>query len=503
MFLRRLLLSLLLLTTLAACSSAPDETAVSRDVAERVGSAFEDNVLEVTSLHRLGSAPAPAAADGTTRRIVYYNAVLTLSRDYAFNDWEALNPQSLANLLGATPRGITGLSADGNRAGDTLRVRGSITYRAQDDGWRPVAVVRPAPTQAPTLDAGGPAGQARGVIERIQALFDRPPAAQEPARAIITEELEAAYRQIALRLERLERAFVVAGGPAGGEYDALANAMAAFGNQRGIRSAAVQTQGSLENLSLLVANRADAAIVQNDVAARYVAEHASSGPQAIRALGSLFPEPLHIVVRADSDIDSVAALRGRRVDLGLPDSGTRRTAERVLSARGVALDTIDDPALGSIAAAQALRRGEIDAFAAVINAPARFLQELATDVDIRLLPVMPAQDGSEPGLVPIVMPQGTYPGQAKATPTLAVAALLVSRADLDDETARSLVDSIYHHIDFPALGSGAGGQIAARNARLGISIPLHEGLPVMGTGNALPGEITAPRAPAPETPAPR
>ena len=217
------------------------------------------------------------------------------------------------------------------------------------------------------------------------------------------------------------------------------------------------------------------------------------------------------MVRADSDIDSVAALRGRRVDLGLPDSGTRRTAQAVLRARGVALDTLDDSALGGVAAAQALRRGEIDAFAAVINAPARFLQELAADVEIRLLPVVPAQDGSEPGLVPVVMPQGTYPGQTQPTPTLAVAALLVSRADLDDEAARSLVDSVYHHIDFPALGSGAGGQISVRNARVGISIPLHEALPVSGAA-ALPGQVRAPAAsgrdaqapatPATQTPAP-
>ncbi len=495
--LRRFCLALCLLAALVGCSSAPDEETVSRDVAARLATAFDGDVLGIDALRRLGSAPAPDAADGTPRRIVYYNATLNLARDYAFNDWDALNPQSLATLLGATARGVSGLEPAGNRAGDTLRVHGSITYRKDGDGWRPVAFIQPPPAQAPPMDNTGSASHARSVIERIRNLFDNPPAEEEPARAIITEELDAAYHQIALRLERLERAFLIAGGPIGGEYDRLARAMAAFGNQRGIRSAALETDGSLENLNLLAANRADVAIVQNDVAARFVAEQGDKpGPHAIRALGSLFPEPLHLVVRADSDIHSVADLAGKRFDLGLRDSGSRRTAEAVLKAHGVDVASLTDEARGGPAAAQALRDGEIDGFAAVINAPARFIQELSADLDIRLLPIEGPAPAGEPGLVPITMPQGTYPGQSQPTPTLAVAALLVGRADLDAEDARSLVESVYQHIDFPSLGSGAGGQISARNARVGISIPLHEAAPPMldGVKPELPGEVRAPAA---------
>ena len=62
----------------------------------------------------------------------------------------------------------------------------------------------------------------------------------------------------------------------------------------------------------------------------------SGGPiKTLRALGSLFPEPIHLVVAAGSSIREVSELRGKRVDIGLPNSGTRYDAVMVLAAYGL------------------------------------------------------------------------------------------------------------------------------------------------------------------------
>jgi len=62
---------------------------------------------------------------------------------------------------------------------------------------------------------------------------------------------------------------------------------------------------------------------------------ARGGPLAtLRALASLFPEPVHLVVPARSEIRRVADLRGKRVAVGLPDSGTHHTGLAVLQAHG-------------------------------------------------------------------------------------------------------------------------------------------------------------------------
>src|SRR5690606_14506741 len=68
----------LVLMLLSGCSRAPDETVVQEIVADRLQAAFEDPLLEISSLRRLGHAPLSAANDGAPRLIVYYNARLTL-----------------------------------------------------------------------------------------------------------------------------------------------------------------------------------------------------------------------------------------------------------------------------------------------------------------------------------------------------------------------------------------------------------------------------------------
>lgn len=252
----------------AACEKTPDEAAVRDALQGAIGTTFAEPVVEIASFERVGSGPLPAGADGTERKIVYYNADLRLLRDYSFNDWEALNVSALASLLGATEHGLQGIRRDGNAAGDTLRVRGSVGFERTDGDWQPVVVAQSPVSEPPTLDNTGPPAVARGLVDQIMALFEGPPADDaSQARAIITEELDDAYRQITLRLDRLQRAFVIAGGPSGGEYNLIARTIAATISANGIRSAGVATDGSVENLRLVRDGSADVVLAQNDIAA--------------------------------------------------------------------------------------------------------------------------------------------------------------------------------------------------------------------------------------------
>ena len=252
----------------AACEKTPDEAAVRDALQGAIGTTFAEPTFEIASFERVGSGPLPAGADGTERKIVYYNADLRLLRDYSFNDWEALNVSALANLLGATEHGLQGIRRDGNAAGDTLRVRGSVGFERTDGDWQPVVVAQSPVSEPPTLDNTGPPAVARGLVDQIMALFEGPPTDDAgQARAIITEELDEAYRQITLRLDRLQRAFVIAGGPGGGEYNLIARTIAATISADGIRSAGVATDGSVENLRLVRDGSADVVLAQNDIAA--------------------------------------------------------------------------------------------------------------------------------------------------------------------------------------------------------------------------------------------
>ena len=106
---------------------------------------------------------------------------------------------------------------------------------------------------------------------------------------------------------------------------------------RDVPASAVTTSGSVENARLLHGRLAEVALIQNDIAgmaARGVgpvrrgrADGASCGH-----LGSLFPEPIQVVVKANSPLASIADLKGKRVDLASAGSGTRANAEALLAA---------------------------------------------------------------------------------------------------------------------------------------------------------------------------
>jgi TRAP transporter TAXI family solute receptor len=198
----------------------------------------------------------------------------------------------------------------------------------------------------------------------------------------------------------------------------------------------------------------------------------------LRAAASLFPEPVHIIVRADSDIGDVADLAGRRVALGSPQSGSRHTALRLLASAGVdpaGLLRVEygDPAeaLGRLAA------GELDAVIEVTSAPWQQLQETLRTTPLRLVgldPEQAARIGAElPGLVPLSIPARTYAGQAAAVQTVAATALLVAHSDVADATVEAVLEYLY------AAAADRGGVLAARlskeRARTGITIPMHAG----------------------------
>lgn len=283
------LLALVLIPALAACSKLADENELQGIVQSRLDAAFQEPILGIKSLRRLGSGPL-ADENGVERRIVYYNAQLEFLRDYALSDWQSVNAASLAALLGASERGMSGIEADGNQAGDVVTVRGSISFEDRN-GWLPTGFVAPATASVhPDADA---AAAAERVIARIEDALQGPGAADAATTQAITEELAVAHQRIVRRLDRLQRALVIAGGPESGEYQLVARTLASQLTASGVRASATPTEGSLENLELLERGEADLILVQNDIAAMAYHGHGVFAGQAprqdLRVVASLFP----------------------------------------------------------------------------------------------------------------------------------------------------------------------------------------------------------------------
>lgn len=468
-----------LATLLAACTRGPEAARIEKDVQDKVDALFGRQVLALESFRRQGSAPYRSAADGARQVIVYYNAIFRVAEAYDPSDWQGLSPTMIASTIGASDDGITGLKSGRNEPGTLLRAYGSVIYRKTGDAWQPADVVAPRP---PLIGAEESAAKARAdeLVRRLADVVQRSPGRRGSDDAIIAEELDRALANIRLRLDRSGEQVVVASGPQGGEYQRFLEALTARVRGAGPISVA-QTAGSVENAMLVERDEARFALVQSDVAAAAVTgdgAFSATGPLGhLRAVASLFPEPVHVVVRANSGIHSLGELAGHRVALGGVASGTRQTALSLLEAAGVAPGAIHGLEEPSPQAALAhLMSGDVDAVIEVVSAPWRRLEVAMHAQQLELLPLdaetIAKVTADVHGLVALGIPARTYPGQGTDIPTVAATALLVARDDVPDAVVQDTLELLYAS----AASGGAGVQatrLSRERALVGVTIPLH------------------------------
>ena len=453
------------------CARGPDEAALRKEVEEKLTKQVRAGLFEVASFRRKGSAPLPAGETGASRLVVYYSTGLRFKQDVDFAGWEKMSPKTLAFALGATEKGLFGVKQQ-NKNGDPLHVYGTSTYEWTNGAWKSAASATTDVSPAPDPDNTAPPSRSKQLIDKLAAMVNVGPVGLDPQQdAIISDELDRATGIITRRLERRKQVYTVASGPGGGEYAHFGNAFVETVRKArpelGVRHA--QTQGSVENARLLAGGGADYAIVQADVAAQALAGQgpfAQGGPlTTLRALGSLFPEAVHVVVLPDSPIKAVDDLRGKRVDIGAPQSGTRASALAVLAAHGVAVADLREASQGPPErAGRRLVAGQLDALFVTINPPAHGLQELAARWGLRLVGLRPDAVtrlvGERSGLVTMTIPANTYPGQGEPVATVATAALLVTTADAPDGEAEKIVGVVFGGADLAAAGSAEGVKVS-------------------------------------------
>lgn len=252
----------------------------------------------------------------------------------------------------------------------------------------------------------------------------------------------------------------------------------------GLIAVAQATLGSIANVRALGAGKLESALVQADIAhfaQTGTGDFAGEPPiKDLRAIASLYPEIVHIVVRHDSPIKTVDDLAGRRVSLDLAGSGTRAVALAVLAGYGV------DPAgLKQVnsqvgPAADRIRLRAIDAFFFVGGHPSSALARLARKTRIRLLSIDGAAleriRATNSYLAAAQLPADTY-RRVGAINSVAVHALWLVSAKVDDDTVYGLTRALWHPSTRRLLDHGVAvaRQIKPSRALQGITVPLHAG----------------------------
>ncbi|CDA72980.1 predicted periplasmic binding protein [Ruminococcus sp. CAG:579] len=160
-------------------------------------------------------------------------------------------------------------------------------------------------------------------------------------------------------------------------------------------------------------------------------------------------EDFQIVVRADSDIESIADLAEKRISLGEDGSGVAKNAEYILNSAGISMNMVNTCCMNYQQSAEALKDGEIDAFFAVLGAPADVISQLAEDISIRLLPMdertAAYMTNLYEGYFSTEIKAGTYSGINEDVPTIGVKAVLVADASADAQTVKKLTAAIFEN----------------------------------------------------------
>ena len=266
----------------------------------------------------------------------------------------------------------------------------------------------------------------------------------------------------------------IATGSTAAVYYAYGTAIERLIRQRlpGVQPSVLVTAASAENVRLVLAGDGEVGFTQADIAAA-----ADSGE--LRALARLYDDYVHLVVRQASDVQRLADLRGHRVSLGAPGSGTEVTVARLLSVGppelGGALQKLQ---LGLDESVTALRESRIDAFFFSGGLPVGAIDSLAKSVAIRMVDlrdfVEPLRKKYGEYYAERVVPLSTYSGIGP-TATIGIPNYLVVRATMAEPLAYALTKLLFDGKDALAKAHPAGARLNVRTAISTPPLALHPG----------------------------
>jgi TRAP transporter TAXI family solute receptor len=253
----------------------------------------------------------------------------------------------------------------------------------------------------------------------------------------------------------------------------------------GLIAAAQTTRGSVANIRGVLSGQLESALAQSDViyAAYYgtgVFQKQAKRGKSLRVVANLYPEDVHLIVRKEANIKTVSDLKGKRISVDLPGSGTRINARNILRAYDIteqdyhAIDANSDKALNL------LRENKLDAFFFIAGYPVNAVAELASAGVIELLPITGEKAAKVVNLYEFFslssIPEGTYDGISEV-PTLAVSTQWVVSASMSEDLAYGITKALWHPRHRAVLDSGhaKGKLIQYENSRRGVGIPLHDG----------------------------
>ncbi len=276
---------------------------------------------------------------------------------------------------------------------------------------------------------------------------------------------------------------VLTGGTSGVYYPlgvALSNV---YGEKiEGVKTSAQATKASVENLNLLQQGKGEVAFSLGDAVTLAWAGNADAGFPAkldkLRGIAALYPNYIQVVASAESGIKTLADIRGKRISVGAPKSGTELNARAVFKAAGLTYEDFSKVEYLAFAeSVDLMKNRQLDATLQSAGLGVASIRDLASSVDIVIVPI-PADIVTaigDPAYGSGTIPAGTYGKQEADVPTAAITNILVTHSDVSDDLAYQMTKQLFDNL--PALQAAhvSGKGIKLEAALSSMPIPLHPG----------------------------
>ncbi|MBM9518924.1 TAXI family TRAP transporter solute-binding subunit [Desulforhopalus vacuolatus] len=280
---------------------------------------------------------------------------------------------------------------------------------------------------------------------------------------------------------------VFGGGPAGGTFQTVANAIQVYKPIKDMQDVTVKAQssaGSVENLRKVNSGRMDFATIYSGhvyLGANGQMKNDTKKYTNVRAVAFLYGAPAQLIVRKGSGIKSTRDLVGKRVGVGNAGSGAFANCELFFRHMGV-WDTIKRNAMGYNDAAAAFGNNQLDAFWLFTAFPSGAVIMAAQTNDIEMIDLNADAEASGfykkyPYFTKIAIPAGTYKGVETDTPSFQDSTLWVANKDVPDDVVYNMLAAIFTDEGLAHMVSQKKTfkAMSVKNGIDGIVTPMHPG----------------------------
>jgi TRAP transporter TAXI family solute receptor len=242
------------------------------------------------------------------------------------------------------------------------------------------------------------------------------------------------------------------------------------------------TKASVENLNLLQAGRGEIAFTLGDSLSDAWKGNEEAGFKAplkkLRGIAAIYPNYIQIVARADSGIKTLADLKGKKISVGAPKSGTELNARAILNAAGITykdFSKVEYLPFGE--SVELMKNRQLDVTLQSAGLGVSSLRDLATAMQIVVVSVPPEiiKKVNDPAYIATVIPANTYQGQTTDVPAAAVQNYLVTHEGVSNDVVYGMTKALWTNLDQLVAAHSAAKAISLKHALVGMPVPLHPG----------------------------